>query len=287
MYKLKAVEQPITEAHLRYSKIITKQEMPLVVINTPECKDKISIPISKEDKIPISGLFLGENVFQYGSNQKINTALCIGTGKYAPIEFYLVALWGATLVDGIEINQLDALYARKNIDINNLSGKIKIYEGNMYEPVKNKTYDLIISNIAQMPAKSENEKSQHDYGGKDGWYLLDRVLNNCKDHLNDCGFVSLLIFDFLGVNHRNSSNIPSLSERFEANNLRLINMVSYRRRVREGGITHKSLDYILQTYDGAKFYDKGGNVINKPSEVMKNVSKGLYFDTFVVTGKLD
>ncbi|MDE1870203.1 MAG: methyltransferase [Candidatus Micrarchaeota archaeon] len=269
---------------LKYASLSAFRETNELSLNFPDFR-RIQVSLNPKEKIPFSGLFLGENVFHECMRNKLDSALSIGTGRHAPIELYLAGLWKVKRIDSVEINPADLAIAKGVINENKLSELINLFKGSLFEPIKGK-YDLIISNISHLPQPPGAKDSQHDYGGLDGWKFRDGIINKASTYLNKHGFLSLLSFDFIGVFNRYSSKSPSLVERLHSNGFKEEHIATYRRSLRTGGMTHKALDHIIRLYPEAKFYDSSGNILNNkklPEIAEKNK---IFFDVFVVTSRL-
>ena len=66
----------------------------------------------------------------------------------------------------------------------------------MFEPVKDKKFDVILFNTPYLPTEEEDIiDSDLNYafdGGSDGRKIIDRFLNEVKNHLNDGGCVQII-----------------------------------------------------------------------------------------------
>lgn len=75
-------------------------------------------------------------------------------------------------------------------------------EGDAYAPVGDERFDLICANLPQMPTPPGRERTDAaaaaDNGGRDGWAIIDRVLDHARDHLLPHGRIVFSIFAFLG-----------------------------------------------------------------------------------------
>lgn len=74
----------------------------------------------------------------------------------------------------------------------NLKGNVTFYQGDWYEPVSDKKYDIIVSNPPYIPVGEyveelvvENEPSVALFGGEDGLDFYRLIIEQAKDHLND------------------------------------------------------------------------------------------------------
>ncbi len=206
-----------------------------------------------------------------------------------PIELYIISKkQGIKLVHTVEIVKEEVKYAKEIIKINSLESILTIFHGSLFEPVDKFKYDLIFSNIAQMPLPEGDKIVPHDHGGRDGWEHLDKIISHSRNHLEKGGFLSLLVFDFLGVLDRRNPTILSLVERTSKNNLHLYKYNYYFRKIRFGGMTHNSLQYILDVYPYSIFYtEKSLKSRISNEKILKNineaVSKGLYHKVYGIT----
>lgn len=111
-----------------------------------------------------------------------------GTGIHA----VLCAKFGADVV-AIDINQSAVECAKSNALRNEVSESIKILQGDLFKPVENGKYDLILFN----PPYYEGDVIDHaDRAWKDKHgETLDRFLHELPDHLTSDGHALLIISD--------------------------------------------------------------------------------------------
>jgi release factor glutamine methyltransferase len=137
-----------------------------------------------------------EDTFLLADNLEIDkndTVLEIGTGTGT------VAMYASKLTDNqitvTDIN-LDALsLAEENFEINNIDN-IETVFGNLFEPLENRKFDVILFNTPYLPTE-ENDIIDDDLnyafdGGADGRKVIDPFLYEVKNHLNDNGKVQLI-----------------------------------------------------------------------------------------------
>ena len=152
--------------------------MPDFIINTD---DNVYVPA--EDSYMLADNLLIE---------KGQSVLEIGTGSG------IVAMYASKLTDRITVTDInfDACeLARKNFEANNIKG-IEILFGNLFEPVKNRKFDVILFNTPYLPTEDdevlENTINYAFDGGLNGRKVIELFLNEVGNHLNDGGIVQLI-----------------------------------------------------------------------------------------------
>lgn len=152
--------------------------MPDFIINTDE-----NVYIPAEDSY-----LLADNL----QIEKGQSVLEIGTGSG------IVAMYASKLTDNITVTDInfDACeLARKNFEENNIKN-IEILFGNLFEPVKNRKFDVILFNTPYLPTEDgevlEDTINYAFDGGLNGRKVIDVFLNEVGNHLNDGGIVQLI-----------------------------------------------------------------------------------------------
>ena len=120
------------------------------------------------------------------------SVLEIGTGSG------IVAMYASKLTDKITVTDInfDACeLARKNFEDNDIEN-IEILFGNLFEPVKNRKFDVILFNTPYLPTEDgevlEDTLNYAFDGGLNGRKVIDLFLNEVGNHLNDGGIVQLI-----------------------------------------------------------------------------------------------
>ena len=120
------------------------------------------------------------------------SVLEIGTGSG------IVAMYASKLTNKITVTDInfDACeLARKNFKENNIEN-IEILFGNLFEPVENRKFDVILFNTPYLPTeKGEVLDDTINYafdGGLNGRKVIDVFLNEVGNHLNDGGIVQMI-----------------------------------------------------------------------------------------------
>ncbi len=148
------------------------------IINTNE-----NVYVPAEDSY-----LLAENLeIEYGKS-----VLEIGTGSG------IVAMYASKLTDKVtatDINFDAIMLAESNFKANNIDN-IELIFGNLFEPIKERKFDVILFNTPYLPTEEgevldDNLNYAFD-GGLNGRKVIDLFLNEVKNHLNDGGIVQLI-----------------------------------------------------------------------------------------------
>ena len=120
------------------------------------------------------------------------SVLEIGTGSG------IVAMYASRLTDSITVTDinLDAcMLAENNFRQNGIEG-IEILFGNLFEPVKNRKFDVILFNTPYLPTEDDevlDDTINYAFdGGLNGRKVIDLFLDEVGDYLNDGGIVQLI-----------------------------------------------------------------------------------------------
>ena len=139
--------------------------------------------------IPSDDTFLLAKNLEIKEGQSV---LEIGTGSG------LVSMYASLLTDDVtatDINYNALELAEKNFKLNNIN-TIKLEFGDLFEPVKDKKFDVILFNTPYLPTDSEdiiNDDLNYSFdGGLDGRKVIDRFINEVSNHLNDKGIVQII-----------------------------------------------------------------------------------------------
>ena len=125
--------------------------------------------------------------------------LDIGTGSGALAAALASEIKGSK-VTGVDISPEAARLARENIETNNLSSSVSILEGDLFEPVKDKSFHLIVSNPPYIPHDDLKglqpevagfEPLSALDGGDDGLDYYRRIIPESPKHLISGGWLML------------------------------------------------------------------------------------------------
>ena len=139
--------------------------------------------------IPSDDTFLLAKNLEIKEGQSV---LEIGTGSG------LVSMYASLLTDDVtatDINYNALELAEKNFKLNNIN-TIKLEFGDLFEPVKDKKFDVILFNTPYLPTDSEdiiNDDLNYAFeGGLDGRKVIDRYIYEVSNQLNDKGIVQII-----------------------------------------------------------------------------------------------
>jgi len=144
--------------------------------------------------------------------------LDIGTGVG-----FLGIIVGGSITKGsvvaTDINQKAVETARSNAIINQVP--IDVVCGDLFEPVRGETFDIILSQPRQTPTPLEVIEEERvvkpDFfyntsGGIDGLEFIDALIGQARDHLRLGGVMQIVVVDYLGLSR--------IFEKIEAGGLR-------------------------------------------------------------------
>ena len=139
--------------------------------------------------IPSDDTFLLAENLEIKEGQSV---LEIGTGSG------LVSMYASLLTDDVtatDINYNALELAEKNFHLNNIN-TIKLEFGDLFEPVKDRKFDVILFNTPYLPTDSDdiiNDDLNYAFdGGLDGRKVIDRFIKEAPNHLNDKGIIQMI-----------------------------------------------------------------------------------------------
>ena len=120
------------------------------------------------------------------------SVLEIGTGSG------IVAMYASRLTDSITVTDINfdaCLLAEKNFNDNGIEN-VEILFGNMFEPVKDRKFDVILFNTPYLPTEDDevlDDTINYAFdGGLNGRKVIDVFLDEVGNHLNDRGIVQMI-----------------------------------------------------------------------------------------------
>ena len=139
--------------------------------------------------VPAEDSYLLADNLEIESGQSV---LEIGTGSG------IVAMYASRLTDKITVTDINfdaCQLAEKNFKDNCIEN-IEILFGNLFEPVKNRKFDVILFNTPYLPTEDDeviDDTINYAFdGGLNGRKVIDMFLNEVGNHLNDGGIVQMI-----------------------------------------------------------------------------------------------
>ncbi|BDZ67144.1 HemK2/MTQ2 family protein methyltransferase [Methanobacterium ferruginis] len=136
-----------------------------------------------------------EDTFLFAENLQVERRdhiLEIGTGTGL---IAIIVSRQCRTVTATDVNPQAIDCAVKNI-ITNKAYNVKLKQGDLFEPVQDEKFDLILFNTPYLPTSEEemvdDELDAAWDGGEDGRKVIDQFLEGVKDHLNPGGRVQLV-----------------------------------------------------------------------------------------------
>lgn len=156
--------------------------------------ERVIVPRSYIGELMFSGVFGGDEAPLIEDTAQVTSVLdlCTGSGCLAIIA---AGIFPEADVDAADLSA-DALeVAEINLEEHGFTNRISLLQGDLFEAVEGRSYDLIISNppyvagaeVAAFPPEYGHEPIMAHIGGEDGLDLVRRILAGAADHLNPGG----------------------------------------------------------------------------------------------------
>jgi len=118
--------------------------------------------------------------------------LCTGGGSLAILA---ARIFPNAAIDAVDLSADALAVARRNVDDHHLADRIRLREGDLFKPVKDERYDLILTNppyvdaeaVAAFPPEYAAEPRMAHAGGEDGLDIVRRILTEAPRHLSEEG----------------------------------------------------------------------------------------------------
>jgi ribosomal protein L3 glutamine methyltransferase len=140
------------------------------------------------------------------SFSNVDSILDIGTGS-ACIACACAYAFRHARVDAVDVD-VDAIeVANKNVSTHQLEGRVSIIKSNLFEQLKDKKYDLIISNppyvgndeMQSLPKEYLHEPGHALEASDNGLQLVEKILKQASTHLNDNGVLVVEVGNSMDV----------------------------------------------------------------------------------------
>lgn len=149
--------------------------------------------------IPRSSMaeLISQNFSPWIDKRKVRNILDLGTGSGCIAIACAIAFPKAT-IDAVDISE-DALEVAKiNVEHHDLKSRVNLLHGDLFSPIGNKKYDIIVSNppyvsheeMQTLPKEYSHEPKLAFYGGKNnGLDLVIKIIQTTKKHLTTNGIL--------------------------------------------------------------------------------------------------
>lgn len=204
--------------------------------------NNLELELCKDGFIPKSGL-----LFDMVMNEEIckgKDVLDLGCG-YLGILGVIAHFNGAKNVNSIDYDPKCIEWFNKLIKENNLE-HMNCFLSNYYEKIsQDQKYDIVLANPPQMPMK---EGSLHDSGGEDGRIFILDIMKQTINYLKENGSLYILLFDFLGIDVRTSSqeSLVEIATKIGYQNSEI--MFEAIKSIKPGSVTWESIPHINSIY---------------------------------------
>lgn len=162
---------------------------------------KLNFLVTKDVLIPRSDTeILVEEVIKIAENKANPVILDMCTGSGA-IAISIAKYVKNVKVYATDISEKALEIARKNAEFNGVKNNIKFIESNLFDKIKDKKFDIIVSNppyietdtIKRLTKYVQNEPKIALDGGKDGLDFYRKITDNGYKFLNRQGYICLEI----------------------------------------------------------------------------------------------
>ena len=113
--------------------------------------------------------------------------LCVGSGVNS-----LFAADGAKGVTGVDLNPRALDFSRFNAALNGTPDSLELLEGDLFEPVAGREFDLILVNPPFEFVPEGGTWFEHSHGGEDGLDVVRRILDDAPIHLAPNGRIEMI-----------------------------------------------------------------------------------------------
>ncbi|ABE38515.1 50S ribosomal protein L3 N(5)-glutamine methyltransferase [Rhodopseudomonas palustris] len=121
-------------------------------------------------------------------------------------------------IDAVDLSKDALAVAAKNVADHGVGERLTLHHGNLFAPLGEARYDLIITNppyvdaegMASLPAECRAEPAMAFDGGDDGLDIIRRILDEAKDHLTPDGGLLCEVGRGRALIEEEFSNLPLL-----------------------------------------------------------------------------
>ena len=181
------------------------------------------VPFYVDERVIVPRSFIGELLMTAFAEANALTGdpgrvlraldLCTGGGSLAILA---ARVFPNARIDAVDLSP-DALeVARRNVDEHGLAERVTLIEGDLFAPLKDRRYDLILVNppyvaaaaLAAFPPEYAAEPRMAHAGGADGLDIVRRILRKATEHLTPEGMLVCEIGRGRGLIERDFPDLP-------------------------------------------------------------------------------
>lgn len=161
------------------------------------------VPFYVDERVIVPRSFIGELLDSHldgghtaliGDPHEVGRVLdlCTGSGCLAILA---ARSFPNAEIDAVDLSKDALAVAARNVGDHHLTDRITLHHGDLFTPLGDARFDLIITNppyvdaqgMANLPAECRAEPKMAFDGGADGLDIVRRILDEAKDHLSEDG----------------------------------------------------------------------------------------------------
>ncbi len=156
--------------------------------------ERVIVPRSYIGEMLMNGTLGPDGMGLYETPAAIGSVLDLCTGSGCLAVLAAMTFEDAT-IDAVDLSKDALAVAKVNVKDHGLVDRISLHRGDLFAPLKDRRYDLIITNppyvgraeVKAFPAEYKHEPVMAHLGGDDGFDLVRRILADAPKHLTDDG----------------------------------------------------------------------------------------------------
>jgi ribosomal protein L3 glutamine methyltransferase len=156
--------------------------------------ERVIVPRSFLAHMLRSGLVAGGKRALIRQPNKVRRVLDLCTGSGC-IAILAASCFPGAVVDAVDLSGDALAVARRNVDQSGFAERVRLFRGNMFDPVAGKKYDLILSNppyvsardMVALPQEYLHEPQMALAGGMDGLDFVRVILQRARLHTSKSG----------------------------------------------------------------------------------------------------
>jgi ribosomal protein L3 glutamine methyltransferase len=156
------------------------------------------LPFFVDERVIVPRSFIGEILFRDDGFQapgfptEIKTVLdlCTGSGCLAILAAHI---WPKAQVDAVDLSPAALEVAARNVRDHKLQDRVKLHQGDLFAPLADRKYDIIITNppyvdaegMTKLPPEFRHEPEMALAAGADGLDLVRKIIEQAPDYMTE------------------------------------------------------------------------------------------------------